>query len=111
MLQKIREAKKMKKVYTCFSTDIIHEGHMNIIREAKKYGEVIVGVLTDEQMVRFNRFPTVSFEERVQMVKDIPEVDEVVIQDEILLNLTMLFMETIGRKDLCQPLGKMHLTP
>ncbi len=84
MLQKIREAKKMKKVYTCFSTDIIHEGHMNIIREAKKYGEVIVGVLTDEQMVRFNRFPTVSFEERVQMVKDIPEVDEVVIQDEIM---------------------------
>lgn len=74
----------MKKVYTCFCTDIIHEGHLNIIREAKKYGDVIVGVLTDEQMVRFNRFPSVSFQERIDMVKEIEDVSEVVIQDEIM---------------------------
>ena len=52
----------MKKVYTCFCTDIIHEGHINLIRQAEKYGQVIVGVLSDEAMVRFNRFPLVSFE-------------------------------------------------
>lgn len=74
----------MKKVYTCFCTDIIHEGHLNIINEAKKYGEVIVGVLSDEAMVRFNRFPGVSFEERIQMVKDIEGVSEVIIQKEIM---------------------------
>lgn len=74
----------MKKVYTCFCTDIIHEGHLNIIREAKKYGEVIVGVLTDEQMVRFNRFPAVSFQKRIDMIKEIEDVSEVVIQDEIM---------------------------
>lgn len=34
----------MKIVYTCFTTDVIHEGHLNIIHEALKYGEVIVGV-------------------------------------------------------------------
>ena len=53
--------KPMKKVYTCFCTSIIHEGHLNIINEARKRGEVIVGVLSDEAMVRFNKFPTVSF--------------------------------------------------
>lgn len=74
----------MKTVYTCFCTDVIHEGHMNIIHEAKKYGRLVVGVLTDQQMVRFNRFPTVSFEERIEMVKQIQEVDEVIIQDEIM---------------------------
>ena len=74
----------MKKVYTCFCTDVIHEGHLNIIREAAKYGEVIVGVLSDEAMVRFNRFPTVSFEERVKMVEEIEQVREVVIQHEIM---------------------------
>lgn len=74
----------MSKVYTCFCTDIIHEGHLNIIREAKKYGNVIVGVLSDEAMIRFNRFPTVSFDERVRMVKEIKDVDEVVIQNEVL---------------------------
>ena len=37
----------MKKVYACFCTDVIHEGHLNIIHEAKKYGKVIAGVLSD----------------------------------------------------------------
>lgn len=74
----------MKKVYTCFCTDVIHEGHLNIINEAKKYGEIYVGVLTDEAMIKFNRFPTISFEERYNLVKSIKGVKEVIIQDEIL---------------------------
>lgn len=64
----------MKKVYTCFCTDVIHEGHINIINNAKKYGEVIVGVLSDAAMIRYNQFPTVSFEERLQIVKNIEGV-------------------------------------
>ena len=74
----------MKKVYTCFCTDVIHEGHLNIIKNAQQYGEVIIGVLSDEAMVKFNRFPTISFEERIQMVKDIEGVSRVVIQNEIM---------------------------
>lgn len=35
----------MKKVYTCFCVEVIHEGHLNIINEAAKLGEVTVGVL------------------------------------------------------------------
>ena len=73
----------MKRVYTCFCTDVIHEGHMNILREARKYGDVTVGVLSDAAMIRFNRFPTISFEERVQLVRDIPEVSNVVVQDDV----------------------------
>lgn len=74
----------MKKVYTCFCTDIIHEGHLNIINEAEKYGEVIVGVLSDEAMIRFNRFPTVTFQERLEMAKNIDGVSRVIVQDEIM---------------------------
>lgn len=73
----------MKKVYTCFCTDVIHEGHLNIINEACKYGEVYVGVLTDEAMIKFNRFPTVDFEARIGLVENIPEVKSVLIQDAI----------------------------
>ncbi len=76
----------MKKVYTCFCTDVIHEGHLNIIKNAQQYGDVIIGVLSDEAMVKFNRFPTISFEERIQMVKDIEGVSRVVIQNEIMYN-------------------------
>ena len=74
----------MKKIYTCFCTDVIHEGHLNIINEAQKYGEVIVGVLSDEAMVKFDKFPTVSFEERIEMVKKIEGVSKVIIQKEIM---------------------------
>ena len=74
----------MKKVYTCFCTDIIHDGHLNIINEAQKYGEVIIGVLSDSTMIRFNKFPSVSFEERFNLVKNIPNVKEVIIQNDIM---------------------------
>lgn len=74
----------MKTVYTCFTTDVIHEGHLNIIREAKKYGTVVVGVLSDEAMVRFDRFPTISFPERMEMIRAIADVDRVVVQSEVM---------------------------
>lgn len=74
----------MKTVYTCFCTDVIHEGHLNIIHEAKALGSVIVGVLSDEAMIRFNRFPTVSFEERIRIVEEIKEVDRVVVQESVM---------------------------
>ncbi len=74
----------MKQVYTCFCTDKIHEGHLNILREAKKYGSVTVGVLADSAMVRFNRFPTISLEERVKIVEETNLADKVIIQQEIM---------------------------
>ena len=57
---------------------------LNIIRQAQKYGEVTVGVLSDEAMIRFDRFPTVSFEERLALVKGLEGVSRIVIQDTIL---------------------------
>ncbi len=79
----------MKKVYTCFCTDVIHEGHLNILREASKYGDVYVGVLSDEAMVGFNRFPTISLEQRMDIVKETGLVHEVLIQDSITYDKIM----------------------
>lgn len=74
----------MKTVYTCFCTDVLHEGHYKIIEECKKYGDVIVGVLTDEAMIKYLRFPSKTLEERVEMIKQIPGIKDVVIQSEIM---------------------------
>ena len=79
----------MKKIYTCFCTDVIHEGHMNIIREALKYGELIVGVLDDPAMVKFNRFPTIPCNERVQMIEQIEGVSQVIVQKEIMYDTVL----------------------
>ena len=76
----------MKKVYACFTTDVIHEGHLNIINKAQEYGELTVGVLSDEAMVMFDRFPTISFEERMELVKNIPGVVNVIKQDKVMYN-------------------------
>ena len=72
------------KVYTCFCTDIIHEGHMNIIREAEKLGDLTVGVLSDDQMISYNRFPTKTTIERMNMIRNIPGVKAVVEQKHIM---------------------------
>jgi len=74
----------MKTVYTVFCTDIIHEGHLNIIEQAHKYGKVIVGALSDEALIRYNKFPTISLEERIKLYKELDGVEDVVVQDSIM---------------------------
>ena len=74
----------MKTVYTCFCTDVIHEGHLNIIEQAHKYGKVVVGALTDEALIRYNRFPTISLDERIKLYKSLDGVEEVVVQEDML---------------------------
>ncbi len=73
----------MSLVYTCFTTDIIHEGHKNIIEEARKYGDVVIGVLADRVMVRFNRFPLLEQDKRVKLLKKL-HVKDVIIQEDIM---------------------------
>ena len=53
---------KKKIVYVGLSADIVHKGHLNILKIAKKYGKVIVGLLTDEAISTYKPFPILSFE-------------------------------------------------
>lgn len=74
----------MKTIYTSFGTDIIHDGHLNIINNAKKYGKVIVGCLSDKEMIRCTKFPTTTEEERMDLYRSIDGVDDVILQDNLL---------------------------
>jgi len=74
----------MKTVYTCFSTDVIHDGHRNIIKHALKYGRVIVGCLSDKEMIRCTKFPTKTINERMALYRSLDGVEGVVIQDDML---------------------------
>ncbi|MGL5152296.1 MAG: phosphoenolpyruvate mutase [Clostridium sp.] len=73
----------MSKVYVAMSADIIHYGHLNIINEAKKLGEVIVGLHTDEVIGEYWRNPILSYEERKVLVENIKGVSKVVQQDTL----------------------------
>ena len=74
----------MKTVYTVFCTDVIHDGHINLIERAHQYGKVIVGALSDEALIRYNKFPTIPLEERIRIYQSLDGVEDVVVQNEIM---------------------------
>ena len=70
-----------KTVYMCFITDLIHGGHMSIIKKAAELGDLTVGVLTDDVITSsFRRFPLLRFEERVKVLENIKGVKRVIPQ-------------------------------
>lgn len=73
----------MKKVYVGMSADLIHHGHLNIIGEAKKLGDVIVGLLTDKAIASYKRVPFLPFEQRKIIVENLKGVTEVVAQETL----------------------------
>ncbi len=75
--------KKEKTVYMCMSTDIIHGGHIKIINEAKKLGKLIIGVLSDEAVTEYKKFPLVPFEERKILYENIDGIYKVVEQKKL----------------------------
>lgn len=72
-----------RSVYLCFSTDIIHSGHISIINRASHMGKVIVGVLSDEAVASYKRFPLLPFAERKAMLSNITGVAKVVEQSKL----------------------------
>ena len=73
----------MKKVYVGMSVDILHYGHINIIKEASKLGDVIIGLLTDRAISSYKRLPLMSFEKRKTIIENIKGVKEVRPQETL----------------------------
>ena len=72
-----------RTVYMCFSTDMIHGGHIAIIKKAQKLGKLIIGVLSDEAVASYKRFPLMPYAERKSLVENINGVHAVVEQKEL----------------------------
>ena len=73
---------KNKKVYISLTADNLHHGHINLIKEAKKYGEVIIGLLTDRAVATHKKLPILNFEQRKLIVQNLSGVAEVIAQNE-----------------------------
>ena len=72
-----------KKVYVGMSADLMHPGHINILKEASKLGEVTVGLLTDKAIASYKRLPFMSFDQRKEVVENIKGVAHVITQDTL----------------------------
>jgi len=73
----------MKKVYVGMSADLIHPGHLNVLKVAAELGEVTVGLLTDKAIASYKRLPYMSFEQRMQIVENLKSVSKVVAQETL----------------------------
>ncbi len=81
-----------KTVYMCFSTDILHSGHISIINKAARLGKLIIGVLSDQAVISYKRFPLVPYNERKVLFENLGPVQKVVEQKDLSYkaNLEML---------------------
>ena len=80
--QRVKEVES-RTVYMCFSSDMLHSGHFAIIRKAERLGRLIIGVLSDEAVASYKRFPLLPFEERKSMFENISGVYRVVEQHSL----------------------------
>lgn len=73
----------MKNVYVGMSADLLHHGHLNILKVARELGAVTVGLLTDKAIASYKRLPFLSFEERTRILENIKGVVSVVPQETL----------------------------
>ncbi|RKX21334.1 MAG: phosphoenolpyruvate mutase [Candidatus Zixiibacteriota bacterium] len=74
---------KKAKVYVAMSADLIHPGHLNIIKKANEYGDVILGLLTDKAIASYKRLPFLSYKQRKIIIENIKGVKEVIPQETL----------------------------
>ena len=73
----------MKTVYMAMSADIVQQGHLNVINEARKLGDVIVGLHTDDVIRGYWRNPIMKYDERKEVIENIKGVVKVIPQDTL----------------------------
>lgn len=72
-----------KLVYIGMSADLIHPGHLNVIKKGRELGHVVIGLLTDEAIAGYKRVPYLSFQQRKIIIENIAGVSEVVAQETL----------------------------
>jgi len=73
----------MALVYVGMSADLIHPGHLNVIKKAAELGEVTVGLLTDKAIVSYKRLPYMSYDQRKEVIINVKGVTNVVPQETL----------------------------
>lgn len=72
----------MKKVFVSMIADLVHVGHLRLLEKASNYGEVIVGVKSEDACIKLNDKPLMSIEHRKKVLESISHVSEVIEQNE-----------------------------
>ena len=82
----------MNRVMVDMSATLLHHGHVRLIKEAAKHGEVIVALTSDEEIIKHKGYaPELDYESRKEIISSIRHVSNVVpsnwLIDEGFLNV------------------------
>ena len=73
-----------KKVYVSLIADLLHAGHIKVLREAEKYGEVTVGLLTKTAIDEMNDTAYLKYEQRQAVINSLSMVYSVLTENDLL---------------------------
>tara|TARA_X000000368_G_scaffold419092_1_gene422378 strand:- start:7344 stop:7763 length:420 start_codon:yes stop_codon:yes gene_type:complete len=71
--------KEKKKVFVSMSADGLHHGHINILKKAKKYGNITVGLMTDDAIFSYKKKkPVIKYNHRKKILSHIDLINKIV---------------------------------
>lgn len=73
---------KKKIVYISLSVDTLHHGHINLINQGRKYGTIVVGLLTDKAIASTKRLPLLNYSQRKKILMSINGIGKIIQQNE-----------------------------
>ena len=83
----------MKKVYVSLIADLLHAGHIKILKEAEKHGEVVVGLLTSSAIIELNDTAYLKYKQRLAVIENLEMVSEVISQDSASYRSNLLLLK------------------
>ena len=92
---------KKKIVYVGLSADILHNGHINILKIANSYGDVCVGLLTDQAIASYKNIPYLDYKKRKVVIENIKYVKKVIPQKTLdyVENLNLIKPDYVSHGD------------
>ena len=72
---------KKKIVYVAMAADLLHAGHINILKEASKFGSIVVGLLSDEAIAKMEEAPFLDYDQRKMVLENLNLIDSIVPQN------------------------------
>lgn len=121
-----KEGKKVIFTNGCF--DILHSGHIHILREAKKWGDVLIVAVNDDSSVKKikgSSRPIFPLEERLEILEAVEDIDYLVsfaeetpqeviaslLPDVLVKGGDWKIEEVVGKREVERAGGKVIIIP
>ena len=78
-----------KVAFVLLETDLVHHGHINIIKKAAELGDIVIGLYTDEVIASHGSAPIIPYESRKIIAEGLKGVVKVIPQETLDFTLTL----------------------